>query len=104
LLRDPQFDDVVALADPFGLSTLSVATKYWTAVERNTMLPPLSGVLLANRVLWSAVALALFAIAYRRFRFERRTARARGDAAIEPQLPRAQVATGPLPAPRADLG
>ncbi|HEX3762745.1 MAG TPA: M1 family aminopeptidase, partial [Kofleriaceae bacterium] len=69
-LRDPAFDTMSALTDPFGLSALTVVTKYWTATERNTLLPPLSGVLLANRVLWSGVALALFAIAYRRFRFE----------------------------------
>lgn len=104
LLRDPQFDGVVALADPFGLSTLSLVTKYWTAAERNTMLPPLSGVMLANRLLWTGVALVLFAIAYRRFRFERRSPRARSrDAAAE--LPVAHATTvGPLPAPRADLG
>ena len=76
-LRDPALDTVSALADPFGLSALTVVTKYWTAFERNTLLPPLSGVLLANRVLWSAVALALFAIAYRRFRFEQPGVRGR---------------------------
>lgn len=69
-LRDPQFDTLSALTDPFGLSALTLATKYWTAAERNTQLPPMTGLLLANRVLWSAVALVLFAIAYRRFRFE----------------------------------
>ena len=76
-LRDPQFDTLSALTDPFGLSALEITTKYWTAVERNTLLPPMTGLLLANRVLWSAVALALFAIAYRRFRFEQSGARAR---------------------------
>lgn len=96
LLRDPQFDTVAALADPFGLSALTVATKYWTAAERNTLLPPMSGVLLANRVLWSVVALALFGVAYRRFRFEQRGAPVRAKrpeaAAPAPQaLPRSTV-------------
>ena len=63
-LRDPQFDTVSALTDPFGLSALAVATKYWTATERNTQLPEMSGLLLANRVLWSAVAIALFAVTH----------------------------------------
>jgi aminopeptidase N len=107
LLRDPQFDNVAALADPFGLSALAIATKYWTAAERNTMLPPLSGVLLANRVLWSAVALGLFAVAYRRFRFEQRSKPERAERA-EREAPAAAtpassvVASARLPAPRAD--
>ncbi|MFN5176979.1 ABC transporter permease, partial [Limnohabitans sp.] len=44
LLRDPQFDQITALTDPFGLSALALTTKYWTAAERNTLLPELSGV------------------------------------------------------------
>jgi ABC-2 type transport system permease protein len=67
LLRDPQHDQVVALADPFGLSTLAIVTKYWTAAERNTQLPPMMGVLLANRALWMGIGLTLFAVAYARF-------------------------------------
>jgi ABC-2 type transport system permease protein len=70
LLRDPQFDEIAALTDPFGISALNIATKYWTAAERNTMLPELSGVLLANRVLWLAVGLAVFTAAAAMFRFE----------------------------------
>ena len=81
LLRDPEFDTAAALSDPFGLSALTIVTKYWTAAERNTQLPPMSGLLLANRLLWTGVALALFAIAYRRFRFEQRSpARSRATA------------------------
>jgi ABC-2 type transport system permease protein len=97
-LRDPQFDTVSALTDPFGLSALTVATKYWTAAERNTQLPPMTGLLLANRVLWSAVALVLFAIAYRRFRFEQPGARAaRRTAALDAEpLPRPAPAARPL--------
>lgn len=111
LLRDPQFDTIAALADPFGLSALNTATKYWTAAERNTMLPPMSGLLLANRLLWSAVALALFGIAYRRFRFEERgapagaarPARAASSEAPATETPAtATAAIPPLPAPRAD--
>lgn len=106
LLRDPRFDTVAALADPFGLSTLTIATKYWTAAERNTMLPPLSGPLLANRLLWSGVALVLFAITVRRFRFEQRgRAERAGRRGAEAEHAAPVVAVGPavpLPAPRRD--
>jgi aminopeptidase N len=107
LLRDPRFDTVVGLADPFGRSALSLATKYWTAAERNTMRPPLTGVLLANRALWSAIALVVFGIAARRFRFEQRGARAPDvpSEAVAPAPP-VEVAAAPVPsvlaAPRDD--
>jgi hypothetical protein len=70
LLRDPAFDTVGALADPFGLAALSTATKYWTAAERNTALPPLTGLLLANRLLWFGVAAMLLLLTYRFFRMD----------------------------------
>jgi aminopeptidase N len=101
LTRDPRFDTVAALADPFGLSALAVTTKYWTAAERNMLLPPLSGLMLANRMIWSGVALVLFGIAYRLFRFEVHSgpARATGrDEAIAPPHAAGTV----LPAARAD--
>ncbi len=70
MLRDPAYDTLSALADPFGLSALSTATKYWTASDRNTLLPSISGVLLYNRLIWLGVSFAFFALAYAIFRFE----------------------------------
>jgi ABC-2 type transport system permease protein len=70
LLRDPTYDHLTALIDPFGSSTLDLVTKYWTAAERNSQLPSLSGVLLENRLIWLGFASVLFAIAYGVFRFE----------------------------------
>jgi hypothetical protein len=123
LLRDPQFDTMIGLADPFGITALQLATKYWTAVERNTQLPAFEGILLANRALWAAIALAVFAFAFRRFQFaaasprtlswlgqtwarhatRRDNQRALWRAAKRPMaLPRLASAPSPLPAPRAD--
>ena len=108
LLRDPQFDQISALADPFGLSPLALATKYWTASDRNTMLPPLTGMLLINRLLWAGIALAIFATAYAMFRFEargaapkasRKTQRNVASPVTVPSLGRTATA---LPGPRAD--
>jgi aminopeptidase N len=106
LLRDPQYDSIAALADPFGLSSLTIATKYWTATERNTQLPALTGALLANRLLWTGVALALFALAYRLFRFEQRGAKQRAAtvaaAAAADAVPAPAARQGALAQPRAD--
>jgi aminopeptidase N len=71
-LRDPQWDSITALLDPFGLSALTLVTKYWTASDRNTLLPAMEGALLANRALWLGVSFGLLALAYALFRFETR--------------------------------
>jgi ABC-2 type transport system permease protein len=60
-----------ALLDPFGAQAIDVAIRYWSTSERNTQLPPLDGVLLLNRALWTAVSVALLALAYRLFRTDR---------------------------------
>src|SRR5262249_20704842 len=75
LLRDPSYDHVTALIDPFGNATLDLVTKYWTAAERNSQLPALQGALLENRLIWLGFAAVLFAVAYVVFRFEDRGAR-----------------------------
>jgi ABC-2 type transport system permease protein len=79
-LSDPSRDAVAALTDPFGLSALSITTKYWTVAERNTQLPPMRGLLLQNRALWAALGALLFAVAFVRFRFELPAARLRARA------------------------
>jgi len=101
LLRDPQYDRIVALADPFGMSAFTITTKYWTAAERNTLLPPLSGLLLANRLIWAGVGLAMFAWAYRMFRFELTGKPGSAPVAVAEEA-RPAARQGALPAPRSD--
>jgi aminopeptidase N len=99
-LRDIQHDTLSALTDPFGLSAINLATRYWTAAERNTLLPPLSGLILTNRLIWLTVAAALYAVAWKTFRFEQRA----GSAAAKPNESTVAFAarSGPLPMPRRD--
>lgn len=100
LLRDPQYDTLAALSDPFGLSAFRIVTRYWTAAERNTLLPPVTGLLLANRLLWTGVALAMFAWAWRLFRFEiaSKPGQPAAEAAADPRPPAASA----LATPRSD--
>ncbi|MCD2341878.1 hypothetical protein LRH25_16175 [Ideonella azotifigens] len=100
LLRDVQHDTLSALSDPFGLTALRIVTKYWTAADRNTRLPEITGLLLANRVLWTGIALALFAGAWWRFRFEVRGSKVAAKPGKTQSSPVAR--SGPLPMPRSD--
>jgi len=77
--NDPALEHVTALFDPFGIAALDFVTKYWTASDRNTTLPALTGVLLANRLLWTAIAVAVFGVAYRAFGFEMRFEKPAGE-------------------------
>ncbi|WP_374468930.1 M1 family aminopeptidase [Phenylobacterium sp.] len=100
-LRDPERREIAALVEPFGLAAFGNAVRYYTAAESNTMLPPIAGALLTNRLIWLGVACAFLALAYGLFRFEtkgktaRRLEKLRAQAEAEPPTPR----TGPLPAP-----
>ena len=69
LLADVENETLAAMLDPFGGGAFGVATRYWTVAERNTLLLPLDGTLLANRLLVVGLAVLVFAAAYRRFSF-----------------------------------
>src|ERR1700733_13465425 len=47
-----------ALIDPFGLGAFSLATRYWSAQDRNTLVPDVTGILLANRAIWIGIGCA----------------------------------------------
>jgi hypothetical protein len=100
LLRDPAHDTLSALSDPFGIVALLKTTRYWTAAERNTQLPPISGLILYNRLIWLGVAAGLFALACALFRFEDRgrPAQATGSRTESDATP--APADKALPAPR----
>ncbi|MCA9648400.1 MAG: ABC transporter permease subunit [Myxococcales bacterium] len=82
-IGDLDNDTVAALADPFGLASLGISTRYWTVAERNSSLVPLTGELWLNRVVWLSLAAAVLAFTVRRFSISpraRKGAAAGGDA------------------------
>ncbi|MBE8168833.1 MAG: ABC transporter permease subunit [Shewanella sp.] len=62
LASQPQFRELAALLDPFGLRTFSEVTRYWTINEKNTQVMQLEGLLLQNRLIWLSVAVVLLAL------------------------------------------
>jgi ABC-2 type transport system permease protein len=70
LVRDrPELERMIAVVEPFGVRALASVTRYWTAAERNMLLPEISGPLLYNRLLWIGISIAFLALAYVSFRF-----------------------------------
>ncbi len=83
---------MAVLLDPFGIRALKQATRYYTSAESNSSLPSLSGLLLMNRVIWTLIALGMFAATVMLFKPQRAgTARAWFGAARKP------VAVGAAP-------
>ena len=74
LRSKPELRDVAAFVEPFGFGAIGNATRYWTAAERNALMPPVDGQLLWNRLIWFGVAMAALAFAYARFSFSEKGA------------------------------
>jgi ABC-2 type transport system permease protein len=107
LLTDPQYRDLAALLDPFGLGAYAGATRYWTAFEKNTQLPALEGALLYNRVLWLSLTAIIIGLTQWRvdLRRERRTrgkvSKVEAAPSVDPSA--ARVAANPAPGTAANL-
>lgn len=97
----PEQEHIVALVEPFGLGAVSLATKYWTATERNSQLPEIVGVLLYNRAIWIGTAFVLLIIAGFSFRSAPRASR-KPSVRERVSLVKTEVVASELPAPRAD--
>ena len=70
LLSDIDNETVAGLSDTFGIRALSVATRYYTPIEKNTLSPAFEGILLLNRLLWMGIGLVILLISYFSFSFK----------------------------------
>jgi len=80
-LGDMQNENLAVLLDPFGLASLDLQTRYWTIIERNTLLPPLTGTFLLGKVLWLAVSGLVLVFAFFRFRMDLGTTKGKATTA-----------------------
>lgn len=64
-------ESLAVLLDPFGVRALAQLTRYYSTYQANTRMPPLAGVLLLNRAIWTAIAIGLFAATVACFKTQR---------------------------------
>lgn len=69
--RDIGNEWLAVLLDPFGLRAFGRTTRYFSTAEANSGLPTISGFILVNRLLWSAVALLLLGLTLALFKPQR---------------------------------
>jgi ABC-2 type transport system permease protein len=60
---------LTALIEPFTFQTIRIVTQTWTVLERNTLMIPMEGVLLFNRLMWLALGVLALGVGYYRFHF-----------------------------------
>jgi ABC-type transport system involved in multi-copper enzyme maturation permease subunit len=83
LIQDIDNEMLGAMLDPFGLRTFSVATKYWTVDDRNTLFIGFEKLLLLNRVIWSAMGILVFVITWLKFSFSEKSKVGKRKAEVE---------------------
>jgi ABC-type transport system involved in multi-copper enzyme maturation permease subunit len=66
-INDVEHRTLASIIDPYGLEAFDVVSRYWTVAERNSLVPPLQGALLLNRLLWVGLGIALLAFTLWRF-------------------------------------
>ncbi len=72
LMSDMENETIAALSDSFGIRAYSIHSKYFTPIEKNTLSPGFSGIILINRLIWIAVGLVVLLLAYFGFSFKER--------------------------------
>ncbi len=70
LLSDIDNQTIGSLLDTFGIRTYFIDTKYFTPIEKNTVIPSLSGLVLWNRLTWIMIGGATISLSYWSFSFK----------------------------------
>lgn len=68
---------IAALIDPSGGAAITEHIRYWSSEQYNTLLPELTGLLLANRAIWLGVTALMLAASFTLFRADREGLRLR---------------------------
>ena len=78
-MSDLENETLAALLDSFGSRTYGFSTKYFTAVEKNTIPFQLSSVFLWNRLLWFCLGLVVLLTSYFSFSFQIKNQKAKKE-------------------------
>lgn len=68
VLRQLSLSGAAPWFDPFGTGAYGLATRYFTADDRNSIEPPLWGIVLWSRALWVGIGFGLLGLAYALYR------------------------------------
>jgi hypothetical protein len=69
LASDIDNEKIASLVDTFGIRTYSITSKYYTPLEKNTLSPSLTSLILYNRLFWVGLTSLILFASYTRFSF-----------------------------------
>ncbi|MDC1370079.1 M1 family aminopeptidase [Cyclobacteriaceae bacterium] len=75
LISDIDNETLGALSDTFGIRAYSIYSKYYTPIEKNTLSPGFSGLLLWNRLIWISFGGIILLASYLNFSFQEKNKR-----------------------------
>lgn len=79
LMSDIDNETLGALTDTFGISAYGLAAKYYTPIEKNTLSPAFSGILLLNRLIWIGVGALILTLSYFSFSFQEKNKKVKAE-------------------------
>ena len=91
LSSDLENETIAALFDPFGIQTYFLYSKYFTPVEKNTLNPAFTGLLLFNRLIWITLGTIILMLTYTTFSFRERNKKSKTDKAIKQKTAQNQL-------------
>jgi ABC-2 type transport system permease protein len=97
VLDKPEFEQIAAMWEPLGFGAFFLVTKYWTATERNALVPALEGLLVYNRLYSLVLSAAFLSLPILLFRFT--PGALSGKRAKQARIIAAAAPTGPPPEP-----
>ena len=83
LMMDLETRWLAGLLDPFGDQAVEDAIRYWTPVEKNTLLLPISNWVLLNRIIWVSVGIIFLFIGIKRFDFAHVSAKSKKKKSLD---------------------
>ncbi|UTW65773.1 hypothetical protein KFE94_14085 [bacterium SCSIO 12643] len=83
LITDIDNETIAALTDMFGSRTYALTTKYYTPIEKNTLNPSFSGLIMINRVFWISVGAVVLFVSYLRFSFLERNKKVKKEKEVK---------------------
>ena len=60
---------LTAILEPFTFQSVRISTQAWTTMDRNSLMVPIEGVLLYNRLLWSGIGILALVVGHSLFEF-----------------------------------
>jgi ABC-2 type transport system permease protein len=79
LMSDIDNETLGALTDTFGIRAYSLHSKYFTPIEKNTLSPAFSGIILLNRAIWVGIGALILGLSYFSFSFQEKNKKVKAE-------------------------